>query len=124
MLPSIVPSSTGEDSRGRWFSVGLSSELKVLKVQQARYEEVHTAKLSAYRKKRYSLEESPEQILRTPPPCKSRANQRGGAKDIVELFQRIYKRRGWDKYAKFNRQGGPQTPYVLFKSKKQASCPG
>ena len=82
--------------------------------QQAGYEEVHTAKLSAYRKRRYSIEELPEQILRTTP---APANQRGDAKDIVELFQRIYKRRGWDKYAKFNRQGGPQTPYVLFKSK-------
>ena len=27
------------------------------------------------------------------------------------------KRRGWDKYAKFDKQGGPQIPYVLFKSK-------
>ena len=69
---------------------------------QAGYEEIHTAKLSAYRKRRYTVEELPEQILRTKAPPE---NQRGGEKDIVELFQRIYKRLGWDKYAKFNRQG-------------------
>ena len=42
--------------------------------QQAGYERIHPAKLSAYRKRRYTTEQLPEQILRYVPPPR---NQQG-----------------------------------------------
>ena len=78
------------------------------------YEIVYPAKLSAYRKKRYSTEELPAQICRRQQVPK---NQRGTERDIVELWRKIYKEKGWDKYAKFERKGGFNQPYVLFKAK-------
>lgn len=78
------------------------------------YDVVYPAKMSAYRKRRYSVEELPAQIMREKPLPK---NQRGGEKDMIELFKRIYKRRGWDRYAKFNTKGGFNIPYVLLKAK-------
>ena len=45
--------------------------------EEAGYERIYTAKLSQYRKKRYSDDELPEQILRpTPPPAKNRPSRR------------------------------------------------
>ena len=35
----------------------------------------------------------------------------------MKLFHRIYKRRGWQQYAPFNRKGGLNQPYLLFKAK-------
>ena len=78
------------------------------------YQTVYPAKLSAYRRKRYSVEELPEQIMREAPPP---TGQGGGERDIVEMIRMIYKRRGWDKYARFERNGGFNQPYILFKAK-------
>ena len=80
----------------------------------AGYENVYPAKLSQYRKKRYDIGELPGQILRTAPPP---ARQKGGEKDIVALYARMYQKHGWARYAKFNHQGGLNQPYVLFKAK-------
>ena len=80
----------------------------------AGYENVYPAKLSQYRKKRYDIGELPGQILRTAPPP---ARQKGGEKDIVALYARIYQKHGWARYAKFNHQGGLNQPYILFKAK-------
>ena len=40
--------------------------------------------------------------------------QAGTERDLVEYMRRVYKANGWEKYAKFNGQGGVNTPYVLF----------
>ena len=82
--------------------------------QKAGYERVFPAKLSAYRKKRYSADELPAQILRTDPPP---TNQAGTERDVLEMLKRIYKHRGWEQYAKFNNKGGFNQPYILFKAK-------
>lgn len=78
------------------------------------YERIYPARLSQYRKRRYNVEELPEQILRKAPMPQ---RQKGAEKDLVDLFARIYGKRGWSKYAKFNRQGGFNQPYILFKAK-------
>ena len=41
----------------------------------------------------------------------------GNEKDLVKLWKRIYKERGWKKYAPFRTQGGFNRPYILFKAK-------
>ena len=79
------------------------------------YRRVFPATLSQHRKKRYSAEELPAQIMRRLPLKDKR--QRGTEKDLMGLYERIYKKRGWDAYAKFNRKGGLNQPYVLFKAK-------
>ena len=78
------------------------------------YETIFPARLSSYRKQRYTVEELPEQIMRTVPPP---TPQRGGERDLVEMMRMIYKRKGWDEYAKFERKGGFNVPYVIFKAK-------
>jgi len=80
----------------------------------AGYERIFPAKLSAYRKKRYTNEELPEQIIRRGPLPKA---QKGTEQDIIKLFAKIYKKQGWDKYAKFDNKGGFNQPYILFKAK-------
>ena len=80
----------------------------------ARRPQVHIAKMSQYRRKRYGVDELPAQILRDERPP---VNQRGGEKDMVNMMARIYKKRGWDKYAKFESKGGLNQPYILFKAK-------
>jgi hypothetical protein len=78
------------------------------------YEPVYIAKLSSYRKKRYTVEELPKQILRRGPVP---ARQEGSEKDIIELMKAIYKKYGWEKYAQFDNKGGINLPYVLLKAK-------
>ena len=69
---------------------------------EAGYRRVHIAKLSTYRKQRYSNAQLPEQIIReTGLP----RNQRGTQKDIVKMWERIYKEKGWRRYAQYNTQG-------------------
>ena len=41
----------------------------------------------------------------------------GTAKDIVQLWERHYKKQGWDKLATYNKKGDFNRPYILFKSK-------
>ena len=41
----------------------------------------------------------------------------GNAKDIVQLWERHYKKQGWDKLATYNKKGDFNKPYILFKSK-------
>ena len=79
------------------------------------YQPVFIAKMSQYRKQRYDEEELPNQILRSVRVKDKR--QKGSEQDITKMFARIYKKRGWDEYAKFNMQGGLGVPYVLFKAK-------
>ena len=67
-----------------------------------------------HRKKRYQPHELPEQIVRTSIPP---ANQKGGERDLMGMYARIYTKNGWDQYAKLNTQGSINTPYVLFKAK-------
>jgi hypothetical protein len=88
--------------------------LKNMYTEATGYERIYVAKLSQYRRKRYTLEEMPKQIIRGETLPK---NQRGDEKDIVKMWHLIYKKQGWDKYAKFNPQGGFNQPYGLFKSK-------
>ena len=88
--------------------------LKKAYANGAGYERIYPAKLSQYRKSRYSIDELPEQILRQGPPPEK---QRGGEKDIVSPFARIYRKRGWEQYAKFNNKGGFNQPYILMKAK-------
>ena len=81
---------------------------------EAGYRRVHIAKLSTYRKQRYSNAQLPEQIIReTGLP----RNQRGTQKDIVKMWERIYKEKGWRRYAQYNTHGGFNQPYILFKAK-------
>jgi hypothetical protein len=82
--------------------------------KEAGYEEVHIAKLSAYRKQRYSNRELPEQIIRKE---KAPVNQRGTTQDIIKMWQRIYKTNGWQRYAPFNTKGDFNQPYIMFKAK-------
>ena len=88
--------------------------LEKMHCEKAGYDKVFTAKLSAHRRRKYTVEELPEQIIRT---TELPRNQRGGERDIVEVYRKIYKKRGWDRYAAFNRQGGFNQPYILFKEK-------
>ena len=43
--------------------------------------------------------------------------QRGGEEDVLKAWKVYYKRRGWDKIARFNNKGRLGTPYLLFKAK-------
>jgi hypothetical protein len=88
--------------------------LKKMYNEKTGYEKIYAAKLSQYRRKRYTVEEMPAQIIRTTPPPK---NQTGDEKDIVKTWHMMYKKQGWDQYAKYNTQGGFNQPYGLFKSK-------
>ena len=42
---------------------------------------------------------------------------KGTPADIIKLWRKFYKEKGWSKYAPFNGKGGFNTPYVLFKAK-------
>jgi hypothetical protein len=78
------------------------------------YERVHIAKLSAYRKKRYTSQELPDQIIRRKTLPR---NQRGTAADIIKMWRKLYKEWGWQRYAPFNSKGTFNQPYILFKAK-------
>ena len=54
-------------------------------------------------------------ITNTKKPKK--AEDEGGEKDIVAVWEQIYKQRGWGKFARFDKAGGLNHPYVLFKAK-------
>ena len=80
------------------------------------YQPIFPAKLSQYRKKRYTTEELPRQIMRDERMQDPR--QRGSEKDIINLWARIAKSKGWDKYAKCDTSGGAiNQPYILLKAK-------
>ena len=42
---------------------------------------------------------------------------RGHESDIVKVWERTYKAKQWNKIAPFNKKGGFNRPYILFKSK-------
>ena len=43
--------------------------------------------------------------------------RKGDAKDIMKMFEIIYKEKGWSKFSGFNRKCNINTPYILFKAK-------
>lgn len=51
--------------------------------------------------------------------CENIENKKhiGNEKDLINHMQRYYKEKGWQQYAKFNKQGGFSIPYILFKMK-------
>ena len=80
----------------------------------AGYERLHVAALTAYRQRRYKGEELERQICRTEPVTRGNT---GDARDIINLWKRIYKARGWSRYASFDTRGGFNIPYLLMKAK-------
>ena len=54
----------------------------------------------------------PEEAYQHEAPVKS-----GEYTDIIRLWERAYKENGWDKLAPFNKRGGFNRPYIIFKSK-------
>ena len=46
-----------------------------------------------------------------------RNRERGDEKEVVKAMEHFYKSKGWNKYATFNRKGGFNKPYILFKAK-------
>ena len=80
----------------------------------AGYEKIYPARLSAYRKRRYTIHELPEQIIRSSPLP---PNQSGSEADLMALWKRIYQQKGWAKYARWGEKAGLNQPYVLFKAK-------
>ena len=80
----------------------------------AGYERIHVAAATPYRVRRYKGEELERQIVRKEPVTRGKT---GGAADIVSLWKRIYRAKGWSKYAQFNAKGGFNVPYALFKAK-------
>ena len=41
----------------------------------------------------------------------------GGEKDLIKYWEAIYKKKGWDEYARFETRGQLNVPYVLLKQK-------
>ena len=88
--------------------------LSKLYSEEAGYEELHVAALTAYRRRQYKGDELEKQICRTEPVTRGK---KGGARDIVDLWKRIYRQRGWNRYAAFDARGGFNIPYALMKAK-------
>ena len=89
--------------------------LKKMYRQETGYERIYPAKLSSYRKKKYTSEELMDgEIVREQEPP---AAQKGTERDIINLWSKVYKERGWDQFATFNKKGGFNRPYVIFKAK-------
>ena len=42
--------------------------------------------------------------------------------DIVKIWKKLYKERGWSKFARFDSKGGFNRPYLLFKLKNVISA--
>ena len=45
------------------------------------------------------------------------SHEKGNMRDLVKLWEIIYKGRGWHKYAAYNLKGDANKPYILFKAK-------
>ena len=88
--------------------------LRKLYSDAAGYEKLHVAALTPYRRRAYKDEQLEQQICRTEPVQRGKP---GGVHDIVALWKRIYKARGWSKYAAFDSHGGFNRPYALLKAK-------
>jgi hypothetical protein len=80
------------------------------------YEKVYPRKLTAYRRQRYK-DDLAANILQAKAAPEREA---GTEQDVVRAWEVIYKRRGWNKIASYNRKGGFNKPYVLFKAKNVA----
>jgi hypothetical protein len=82
---------------------------------EAGYDRVYPVKFTPHMKRRFKT----ETILKSkilpavPPPKKSE----GKTHDVMKVWEKLYKERGWGKYASFNKRGGLNRPYILFKAK-------
>ena len=45
------------------------------------------------------------------------ATKEGTDKDIIQIWHKIYTKKGWHKYATYDKKGGFNRPYILFKAK-------
>ena len=67
-----------------------------------------------YPRKASSAARTQHNIFETSPlPVRSRGHE----SDIVKVWERTYKAKQWNKIAPFNKKGGFNRPYILFKSK-------
>ena len=41
----------------------------------------------------------------------------GGERDLVNFWEHVYKKNGWNRFAKYDKRGGLNLPYLLFKHK-------
>ena len=55
-----------------------------------------------------------DSVLETTPP---QARSAGGERDLVKSWELLYKRKQWHRYASFDKKGGTNLPYILFKAK-------
>lgn len=72
------------------------------------YERVYPRKDTARMKK------TPQDIYAATEPA---ARSAGTDKDIIKAWGRLYRQKQWHRYAAYNRKGGFNLPYVLFKAK-------
>ena len=77
------------------------------------YEPVFPRKLSAQRRTKPSDVLTKEILQTSPAPQK----EVGTDRDVVKAWEVLYKRYGWNKIATFNKSGGFNRPYILFKAK-------
>ena len=78
------------------------------------YKEIHPRKATAYMKRKWGEDATAEIWAEKMPPKK----QQGTVKDVLNIWEKHYKKMGWQKYATFNKQkGGFNKPYILFKAK-------
>ena len=80
----------------------------------ADYTEIFPWKLSRNAKKKYDKDIINYCAASKQPRDK---RSRGTTSDILAAFARVYKQKGWDKYAPFNYKGDFNIPYILFKQK-------
>ena len=80
------------------------------------YELMNPYKATPYKIKKWKEDALTEVWTEGCPP----RNQQGGARDVVKIWERHYKKMGWNKFASFRKDGGFNKPYILFKTKNVA----
>ena len=79
------------------------------------YEDVFPRKLTAYKKRKFPKITKLRRHIMGKTSAKKR--EQGTERDIINVWHKEYQQRGWDKITSFEKRGGFNTPYVLFKAK-------
>ena len=81
--------------------------------EETGYEEMYPRKDTLYKRRKFGKEWW-KKICENKPAKK---REQGTIKDVIQAWGRMYKEKGWDKLAPFDRRGGFNKPYGLFKAK-------
>jgi len=118
LLKGMVIGGLDKNQNELWATCPVLYEKTLHKLYNADtgYRKVCLRKITSYQRKKHGTSGLYKYVLSQEFP-KPRPNQIGSERDVIQAWGLLYRDKGWNRFAKFDRKGAFNIPYCLYKAK-------